>query len=77
MGMQNVAAQNFVSSQIVLCRSDFVHCSENGPELAYRLRLAQPTNGCPFIFFIYHYICLCITSFMTFPLWLAVGPQSL
>ena len=52
-----------------------------GPEFAYRLRavLLAYFNGCPYIFwytilllymFVYH-------IFITSPLWLAVGPQSL
>ena len=56
-----------------------------GPELAYRLRIAQPTLNLmdvPIYFWytIIHVILLYMFVyhiFMTSPLWLAVGPQSL
>ena len=50
------------------------------PELAYRLRVAQPTLvDVPIYFFdilLYHHMFV-YHIFMTSPLWLAVGPQSL
>ena len=50
-----------------------------GHELAYRRRVKQPTFSLD-IFAILLYIItihVCIPHFMTSPLWLAVGPQSL
>ena len=51
-----------------------------GPELAYRLRVAQPTLMDVPIYFWYTIILLHMSVyhiFMTYPPWLAVGPQSL
>ena len=52
-----------------------------GHELVYRLRVAQPTLMDVPIFLIYFYITIyhmfVYHIFMTSPLWLAVGPQSL
>ena len=51
-----------------------------GPELAYRLRVAQPTLMDVPIYFWYTIILFYMFVyhiFMTSPLWLAVGPQSL
>ena len=52
-----------------------------GPELAYRLCVAQPTlMDVPIYFWyilLYYYICFVYHTFMTSSLWLAVGPQSL
>ena len=51
-----------------------------GPELAYRLRVAQPNLMDVSIYFWYIIILLFMLVyhiFMTSPLWLAVGPQSL
>ena len=51
-----------------------------GPELAYRLRVAQPTLMDVARYFWYTLILLYMFvyySFMTSPLWLAVGPQSI
>ena len=48
-----------------------------GPELAYRLRAAQPTLMDVTIYFWYTYILVYMFVyyiFMTSPLWLAVGP---
>ena len=45
-----------------------------GPELAYRLRVAQPTLMDVTRYFWYTFILLYM--FVTSPLWLAVGPQS-
>ena len=69
----------------VKCLTRFFVClvgtpSAFGPELAYRLRVAQPTLMDVPIFLIYFYITIyvCVYHiFMTSPLWLAVGPQSL
>ena len=50
-----------------------------GPELAYRLRVAQPTLMDVTRYFWYTFILLYMSVyyiFMTSPLWLAVGPQS-
>ena len=50
-----------------------------GPELAYGLRVARPTFMDVPIYFWYTIILLCLFVyhlFMTSPLWLAVGPQS-
>ena len=50
-----------------------------GPELAYRLRVAQPTLMDVTRYFWYTFILLYMFVyyiFMTSPLWLAVGPQS-
>ena len=50
-----------------------------GPELAYRLRVAQPTLMDVTRYFWYTFILLYVFVyyiFMTSPLWLAVGPQS-
>ena len=50
-----------------------------GPELAYRLRVAQPTLMDVTRYFWYTFILLYMFMyyiFMTSPLWLAVGPQS-
>ena len=50
-----------------------------GPELAYRLRVAQPTLMDVTRYFWYTFILLNMFVyyiFMTSPLWLAVGPQS-
>ena len=50
-----------------------------GPELAYRLRVVQPTLM-DFPIFLYTFTLLYMSVyliFMTSPLWLAVGPQSL
>ena len=50
------------------------------PELAYNLRVAQPTLMDVPIYFLYTIILLYMFVnhiFMTSPLWLAVGPQSL
>ena len=47
-----------------------------GPELAYRLRVAQPTLMDVTIYFWYTFILLCMFVyhiFITSPLWLAVG----
>ena len=51
-----------------------------GPELAYRLRVAQPTLMDVARYFWYTLILLYMFVyyiFMTSPLWLAVGPQSI
>ena len=53
-----------------------------GPELAYLLRVAKPTlMGVPIYFWytiILLYTCIFVYHiFMTSPLWMAVGPQSL
>ena len=54
--------------------------SASGPVLAYRLRVAQPTLMDVPINFWYTIILLYMFVyhiFMTYPLWMAVGPQSL
>ena len=53
--------------------------SASGPELTYRLRAAQPTLMDVPIYFWYTILLnmLVYHIFMTSPLWLAVGPQSL
>ena len=54
--------------------------SASGTDLAYRLRVTQPTLMDAPIYFWYTFILLYMFVyhiFMTSPLWLAVGPQSL
>ena len=65
-----------VSYTVTYCH----YTSAFGPELAYRLRVAQPTLMDVTRYFWYTFILLYMFVYyifiMTSPLWLAVGPQS-